>query len=48
MRALTAVAELNTADSQPTITTVVVYTDPDARAWYVHQADEARFRRCGR
>ena len=41
MRALTAVAELNADGGQPTITTVVVYTDPDARAWYVREADEA-------
>ena len=41
MRALTAVAELNAAGNQPCITTVVIHTDPDARAWYVRAADEA-------
>jgi acetyl/propionyl-CoA carboxylase alpha subunit len=41
MRALTAVAELNAAGGQPAITTVVVHTDPDSRAWYVREADEA-------
>src|ERR1022692_1153408 len=41
MRALTAVAELNAAGNQPHITTVVIHTDPDARAWYVRAADEA-------
>ena len=41
MRALTAVAELNAAGDQPQITTIVVHTDPDARAWYVREADEA-------
>ena len=46
MRLLTAVAELNTeklANSgagQP-ITTVALYTDPDADAWFVQEADEA-------
>ena len=40
IRALTAVAELNIAGGPP-VTTVVVYTDPDARAWYVREADEA-------
>jgi len=41
MRALIAVAELNAAGGQPPVTTVVVYTDPDSRAWYVREADEA-------
>ena len=41
IRALTAVAELNQAGDQPPIRTVVLYTDPDADAWYVRQADEA-------
>jgi acetyl/propionyl-CoA carboxylase alpha subunit/acetyl-CoA carboxylase carboxyltransferase component len=40
MRALTAVAELNAVGDQPHITTVVVHTDPDARAWYVREAAE--------
>ncbi|MGO9782598.1 MAG: biotin carboxylase N-terminal domain-containing protein, partial [Streptosporangiaceae bacterium] len=40
IRALTAVAELNIAGGPP-VTTVVVYTDPDARGWYVREADEA-------
>ncbi len=41
MRALTAVAELNGAGVGPPITTVVLYTDPDAHAWFVREADEA-------
>ncbi len=41
MRALTAVAELNSEGTGPPITTVVLYTDPDAHAWYVREADEA-------
>ena len=40
VRALTAVAELNQAGAPP-IRTVVLYTDPDADAWFVRQADEA-------
>ena len=40
VRALTAVAELNQAGG-PLIRTVVLYTDPDADAWYVWHADEA-------
>jgi acetyl/propionyl-CoA carboxylase alpha subunit/acetyl-CoA carboxylase carboxyltransferase component len=40
VRALTAVAELNEAGGPP-IRTVVLYTDPDADAWFVRQADEA-------
>jgi acetyl/propionyl-CoA carboxylase alpha subunit/acetyl-CoA carboxylase carboxyltransferase component len=41
MRALTAVAELNAEGTAPAITTVVLYTDPDAGAWFVREADEA-------
>ncbi len=41
VRALTAVAELNQAGDQPPIRTVVLYTDPDADAWFVREADEA-------
>ena len=41
MRALTAVAELNASGDWPPITTVVLYTEPDAGAWYVRDADEA-------
>ncbi len=45
MRLLTAVAELNRADSSPGtdqgITTVAFYTDPDSEAWFVQEADEA-------
>jgi acetyl/propionyl-CoA carboxylase alpha subunit/acetyl-CoA carboxylase carboxyltransferase component len=41
VRALTAVAELNQAGEQPPIRTIVLYTDPDAEAWYVREADEA-------
>jgi acetyl/propionyl-CoA carboxylase alpha subunit/acetyl-CoA carboxylase carboxyltransferase component len=40
VRALTAVAELNQAGGPP-IRTVVLYTDPDADAWYVREADQA-------
>ncbi len=46
MRLLTAVAELNRADSTADgtgqrITTVAFYTEPDAEAWFVQEADEA-------
>src|SRR5689334_11213446 len=46
MRLLTAVAELNREDrslggDRPRITTVAFYTDPDAEAWFVQEADEA-------
>ena len=45
MRLLTAVAELNRAESSPTAgaasPTVALYTDPDADAWFVQEADEA-------
>ncbi len=46
MRLLTAVAELNRAEGAPDpdhpgITTVAFYTDPDAEAWFVQEADEA-------
>ncbi len=46
MRVLTAVAELNRGDGAPDgsrhgITTVVLYTEPDAEAWFVQEADEA-------
>jgi acetyl/propionyl-CoA carboxylase alpha subunit/acetyl-CoA carboxylase carboxyltransferase component len=46
MRLLTAVAELNRAEGvhesdRPGITTVAFYTDPDAEAWFVQEADEA-------
>ncbi|MGO9928077.1 MAG: carboxyl transferase domain-containing protein [Mycobacterium sp.] len=41
VRALTAVAELNQAGNQPPIRTIVLYTDPDADAWYVREADQA-------
>ena len=41
VRALTAVAELNQAGDQSPIRTIVLYTDADADAWYVRQADEA-------
>ena len=40
-RALTAVAELNRAGDGPHITTVLLHTDPDARAWFVREADES-------
>ena len=41
VRALTAVAELNQAGDRPPIRTIVLYTDADADAWYVREADEA-------
>ncbi|MEV4701783.1 carboxyl transferase domain-containing protein [Actinoplanes sp. NPDC049316] len=41
IRALTAVRELNRLGDRPPITTVVLYTDPDADAWFVQEADEA-------
>ena len=47
MRVLTAVAELNRSHpanggvSAPRITTVALYTDPEADAWFVQEADEA-------
>jgi len=41
VRALTAVSELNQVGDQPPIRTIVLYTDPDADAWYVREADEA-------
>ena len=41
IRALTAVGELNRAGDDPPITTVVLYTEPDAGAWFVREADEA-------
>jgi acetyl/propionyl-CoA carboxylase alpha subunit/acetyl-CoA carboxylase carboxyltransferase component len=41
VRALTAVAELNQAGDQPPIRAIVLYTDADADAWYVREADEA-------
>ncbi len=40
-RLLSAVSELNLADDQPTISTVVLHTDVDAAAWFVGEADEA-------
>jgi acetyl/propionyl-CoA carboxylase alpha subunit/acetyl-CoA carboxylase carboxyltransferase component len=40
MRALDAVAELNRAGGAPTITAIVVHTDPDAQAWFARVADE--------
>jgi len=46
MRVLTAVADLNRSCRAPDladgrITTVALYTDPDAEAWFVQEADEA-------
>ncbi len=42
VRLLTAVAELNAErPSEQRITTIALYTDPDAQAWFVRQADEA-------
>ena len=46
MRLLTAVADLNRGrregdDGDGRITTVALYTDPDAQAWFVQEADEA-------
>jgi acetyl/propionyl-CoA carboxylase alpha subunit/acetyl-CoA carboxylase carboxyltransferase component len=39
-RALGAIAELNRDGSGPPITSIVLYTDADADAWFVRQADE--------
>jgi acetyl/propionyl-CoA carboxylase alpha subunit len=41
IRALNAIAELNREGDRPQITAIVVYTDPDAGAWFVRLADEA-------
>ncbi|GAA2655119.1 ATP-binding protein [Paractinoplanes durhamensis] len=41
IRALTAVRDLNQVGDQPRISTVVLYTEPDADAWFVWAADEA-------
>jgi acetyl/propionyl-CoA carboxylase alpha subunit/acetyl-CoA carboxylase carboxyltransferase component len=41
IRALNAIAELNRTGDGPPITVIVVYTDPDARAWFVRLADES-------
>ena len=41
IRALTAVAELNHQVDRPKITTIALYTEPDADAWFVRRADEA-------
>jgi acetyl/propionyl-CoA carboxylase alpha subunit len=40
LRLLHAVAELN-AERSDRITTIALYTDPDADAWFVREADEA-------
>jgi acetyl/propionyl-CoA carboxylase alpha subunit/acetyl-CoA carboxylase carboxyltransferase component len=40
MRCLHAVAELN-AGAGERLTTIAMYTDPDRRAWFVREADEA-------
>ncbi len=40
-RALGAIAELNHDGSAPPITSIVLYTDTDANAWFVRHADEA-------
>jgi acetyl/propionyl-CoA carboxylase alpha subunit/acetyl-CoA carboxylase carboxyltransferase component len=40
MRCLSAVAELN-RESDEQITTIAVYTDPDATSWFVREASEA-------
>jgi acetyl/propionyl-CoA carboxylase alpha subunit/acetyl-CoA carboxylase carboxyltransferase component len=39
-RALGAIAELNRDGCAPPITSIVLYTDADANAWFVRQADE--------
>ncbi len=41
MRALTAVAELNREPGREPVTTVALYTDPDADSWFVQEADLA-------
>ena len=40
MRCVSAVAELN-RDSRERITTIALYTQPDAAAWFVREASEA-------
>ena len=40
MRCLSAVAELN-RESEEQITTIAVYTEPDATSWFVREANEA-------
>jgi acetyl/propionyl-CoA carboxylase alpha subunit/acetyl-CoA carboxylase carboxyltransferase component len=40
MRCLSAVAELNSESDEP-ITTIAVYTEPDAASWFVREANEA-------
>ncbi len=40
MRCLSAVAELNAESDEP-ITTIALYTEPDATSWFVREASEA-------
>lgn len=40
MRCVSAVAELN-RDSRERITTIALYTQPDAASWFVREASEA-------
>ena len=40
MRCLSAVAELNAESAEP-ITTIALYTEPDAKSWFVREATEA-------
>ncbi len=40
MRCLSAVAELNAESDEP-ITTIALYTEPDATSWFVREANEA-------
>src|ERR1700733_10870691 len=40
-RVLAAVAELNAVAGAQPMTTIVLYTDPDADAWFLREADEA-------
>ena len=40
MRCISAIAELN-RESSSAITTIALYTEPDATAWFVREASEA-------
>ena len=40
MRCLSAVAEINLNSAEP-VTTIAVYTEPDAKSWFVREATEA-------
>ena len=46
MRCISAVAELNQASSEP-ITTIALYTEPDAASWFVREAERGGAARPG-